>query len=164
MKSIILSVTASIFFACAPLARADDSVAILPIPQDGRVVLVDFWASWCGPCLRSFPWMNELVDDLEADGLTILAINVDSDRAAADRFLDENPARFPVVFDPQGTYATQFDVVAMPSSFLVNRDGLVVHRHRGFRTKDAERYRALIQAELQRGREQEPLETHSGAH
>ena len=134
---------------------------MLPIPHDGRVVLVDFWASWCGPCLRSFPWMNELIDDLEAQGLTILAINLDSDRAAADAFLRENPARFSVVFDPEGTYANQFDVDVMPSSFLVSRDGFVVNRHRGFQTKDTDHYRALIQTELQRDREPSEDTTHS---
>lgn len=155
MRSLILSFSVSILLTTAPLVRSEDHQVTLPIPHDGRVVLVDFWASWCGPCLRSFPWMNGLIDDLGAQGLTILAINLDSDRASADAFLRENPARFSVKFDPEGTYARQFDVDAMPSSFLVNRNGLVVHRHRGFRARDAEPYRALIQAELRRGREQD---------
>ncbi|MCZ6854307.1 MAG: TlpA disulfide reductase family protein [Gammaproteobacteria bacterium] len=132
----------------AGVARSEEDVAALLTPHKGKVVLIDFWASWCVPCLRSFPWMNELVDDLGPRGLSILAINVDSDRAEADRFLGKHPAKFSIVFDPHGEYARQLDVDVMPSSFLVDRDGRIVNRHRGFLSKDAADYRALIEAQL----------------
>lgn len=102
---------------------------------NGKVVLVDFWASWCTPCLQSFPWMNELQQKHSEKGLVIVAINVDQDRALADAFLKKVPAKFRVEYDAKGTIARQFDVRAMPTSFLIDREGRVRVRHRGFREK-----------------------------
>jgi thiol-disulfide isomerase/thioredoxin len=99
----------------------------------GKVVLVDFWASWCGPCLRSFPWMNELQQRHAGEGLVIVAVNLDQDRALADAFIKKLPPKFRVEFDPAGAVATQFGVQAMPTSFLVDRRGQVRARHAGFR-------------------------------
>ena len=103
----------------------------------GKVVLVDFWASWCGPCLRSFPWMNELQQRHAGEGFVIVAVNVDQDRVLADAFLKKLPPRFRVEFDPAGRIATRFGVEAMPTSFLIDRRGQVRARHAGFR--DAQR-------------------------
>lgn len=104
----------------------------------GKVVLLDFWASWCSPCLQSFPWMNELQRKHGAEGLVILAVNVDQDRALADAFLKKVPAQFRVEYDAQGAVARQFDVQAMPTSFLIDRDGKVRIRHAGFKEKQRE--------------------------
>ncbi|MGB5131398.1 MAG: TlpA disulfide reductase family protein [Steroidobacteraceae bacterium] len=103
----------------------------------GKVVLVDFWASWCGPCLRSFPWMNDLQQHYGGEGLVIVAVNLDQDRALADAFLKKLPPNFRIEFDPAGSIARQFGVQAMPSSFLIDRHGRVRVRHAGFR--DAQR-------------------------
>ena len=102
---------------------------------NGKVVLVDFWASWCSPCLQSFPWMNELQQKHSEKGLVIVAINLDQDRALADAFLKKVPAKFRVEYDAEGTIASQFEVQAMPTSFLIDRNGRVRVRHRGFREK-----------------------------
>jgi peroxiredoxin len=98
----------------------------------GRVVYVDFWASWCAPCRRSFPWMNELQRRYADRGLTIVAINVDKKRADAERFLQTNSARFTVLFDPEGSTPLAYDVVGMPSSYLIDRRGVTVDVEAGF--------------------------------
>jgi cytochrome c biogenesis protein CcmG, thiol:disulfide interchange protein DsbE len=99
----------------------------------GRVVVVDFWASWCKPCRQSIPWLNSLEARYGASGLTIIGINVDAERRDADRFLREVPIDFKVVFDPAGDIARQFKVQAMPTSYLIDRSGKIVKTHLGFR-------------------------------
>jgi cytochrome c biogenesis protein CcmG, thiol:disulfide interchange protein DsbE len=103
----------------------------------GKVVYVDFWASWCGPCKQSFPFMNELQSKYRAQGLEIVAINLDAKRADADKFLTDVPAQFTLAFDAKGESARRFEVKSMPSSYLIGRDGKVVAAHKGF--KDEER-------------------------
>jgi thiol-disulfide isomerase/thioredoxin len=98
----------------------------------GRIVYVDFWASWCEPCRRSFPWMADLHQRLGPSGLTIVAINLDKDRKAADKFLADHPAPFTVAFDPAGKTAGAFKVPAMPSSFVLGRTGEILHAQAGF--------------------------------
>lgn len=104
----------------------------------GKVVLVDFWASWCGPCLQSFPWMNDLHARHSDEGLVIVAVNLDQDRALADAFLRKLPAQFRVEYDAKGTLAKSFGVEAMPTSYLIGRDGTIRARHAGFRDKQRE--------------------------
>jgi cytochrome c biogenesis protein CcmG/thiol:disulfide interchange protein DsbE len=98
----------------------------------GKVVLIDFWASWCGPCRQSFPWMASMIERYSAQGLVIVAINVDKKREAADEFLQTFHPPFIVAFDPAGKTAEAFHVVAMPSSFIVSRTGTIVYSHEGF--------------------------------
>jgi cytochrome c biogenesis protein CcmG, thiol:disulfide interchange protein DsbE len=98
----------------------------------GKVVLVDFWASWCVPCRQSFPWMSSMLDRYSAQGLVIVAINLDKKREAADAFLEKFSTPFVVAFDPAGKTAEAFHVEAMPSSFIVSRTGRIVDSHVGF--------------------------------
>ena len=98
----------------------------------GRVIYLDFWASWCAPCRQSFPWMDSLLQTYSAQGLSVIAINVDHDRADADRFLNEFRPHFDVRFDPQGDWARQFKVTGMPTSILIDRHGVVRFTHIGF--------------------------------
>src|SRR5258708_11865837 len=98
----------------------------------GQVVYVDFWASWCGPCRRSFPWMNDMQRKYGGKGFAIVAINVDKKRADADKFLAQFPAGFPVVFDEAGASPAAFGVKGMPSSYLIDARGNVVLVERGF--------------------------------
>src|ERR1700757_77516 len=88
----------------------------------GKTVLVDFWASWCGPCRQSFPWMNGLEKRYGDKGLAIVAVNLDKDREFADNFLAEVPAEFTVAFDPSGRTAESYKVKAMPTTFLISPD------------------------------------------
>jgi len=104
----------------------------------GRVVYLDFWASWCAPCRESFPWMNRLQQQLGPRGLVVVAVNVDRERRDADRFIEAHEPRFRIVFDPEGLLAERFSVRGMPTSFLIDRDGHVQLRHEGFRLADRE--------------------------
>ncbi|HEY6923564.1 MAG TPA: TlpA disulfide reductase family protein [Steroidobacteraceae bacterium] len=104
----------------------------------GRVVYLDFWASWCGPCRQSFPWMDSIRKSYQGQGLAVLAVNVDQNRADADRFLAQFHPEFEVLFDPQGSSAERFKVVGMPTSFIIDRQGVVRYTHVGFWPADAQ--------------------------
>jgi len=110
----------------------------------GQVVYVDFWASWCGPCKRSFPWMNDLVARYGRDGFTIVAVNVDKKAEDAQRFLAATPARFTVVYDAAGATPSAYAVKGMPSSYLVDRSGRVVMVEQGFRDEQKPAVEARI--------------------
>lgn len=98
----------------------------------GKVVYVDFWASWCGPCRRSFPFMNDMQAKYGPRGFTVVGVNVDKKRADAERFLAANPAAFDIVYDESGATPTAWAVKGMPSSYLVDGTGKVVFVERGF--------------------------------
>lgn len=102
----------------------------------GQVVYVDFWASWCGPCRKSFPWMNEMQKRYGKNGFKVIAVNVDSDQAQAKQFLGDHPADFTIAFDPNGAAAKEFQVTGMPNSYLFDRQGRLHSSHIGFREKD----------------------------
>jgi cytochrome c biogenesis protein CcmG, thiol:disulfide interchange protein DsbE len=129
------------------LPNAQGSVVALESLR-GKVVYVDFWASWCGPCRRSFPWMNEMQQKYGDKGLAIVAVNVDKKRADADKFLAQLPATFPVVFDEAGASPLAFGVKGMPSSYLIDARGNVVLVERGFldegRAQLEDRIKALL--------------------
>ena len=112
--------------------------------REGKVVVVDFWASWCVPCRRSFPWMNDMVEKYADDGLVVVAVNLDKDRGAAEAFLAEVPANFEIEFDPDASIAREYGVEAMPSSFVFGRDGELVARHLGFKVKKQDDYEAVL--------------------
>jgi len=114
----------------------------------GHVVYVDFWASWCGPCRRSFPWMNTLQQRYGGRGLRIVAVNVDRRRADAERFLRDLPAVFTVVFDPAGSTAAAYDVPGMPTSYLISADGRIVEVEQGFHDERRAALEARIEALL----------------
>ncbi len=111
----------------------------------GKVLYVDFWASWCPPCVRSFPFLNELEHDLKDQGLQVIGINLDEKIADAETFLDKYPVDFEIALDPDKQCATDFGVIAMPSSYLIDRKGVIRHVHRGFRTEEAKELRLAIE-------------------
>jgi thiol-disulfide isomerase/thioredoxin len=115
----------------------------------GKVVYIDFWASWCAPCLRSFPWMNAMQEKYRDAGLVIIAVNVDRRREAADDFLSRVPASFELVYDPAGKLASEFDLGGMPCSFLVDRRGILRGDHVGFRGDDAQHLEQRIRSLLE---------------
>jgi len=98
----------------------------------GQVVYLDFWASWCGPCRKSFPWLNAMQAKYQAQNFKVISVNVDTDRSAAEKFLQALPAHFAVIYDPKGKIARKFKLKGMPSSYLINKQGEVVSAHVGF--------------------------------
>jgi thiol-disulfide isomerase/thioredoxin len=113
-------------------ARADPGVFDLAHYR-GKVLVVDFWASWCKPCRQSIPWLNEMRSRYAGSGLIVVGINVDAQRPDADRFLRVTPIDFEIVFDPKGELARRFNVEGMPSTFVFDRNGKLVATHIGFR-------------------------------
>jgi len=101
-------------------------------PYKGKVVYLDFWASWCTPCRLSFPWMNELQQIYGRQGLVVIGVNVDHDRNLADQFLLSNQGQFMIIYDPNGKIASRYNLKDMPTSILIGRDGNIHFTHAGF--------------------------------
>lgn len=104
----------------------------LPANMTGKVLLVDFWASWCTPCKASFPTLNALQVKYASSGLIVLAINIDDKESAMKNFLADNPVSFTVVRDAGKKAVANAAVETMPSSFLIDRSGKVRFLHSGF--------------------------------
>lgn len=115
----------------------------------GKVVYLDFWASWCGPCRLSFPQLEELRQDLGARGFEVLAVNVDEFEEDALRFLEELPVTYPVVRDAQAKSPARYGILGMPTGFLLDRDGVVQFVHQGYRRSDGEKLRVEIEQLLE---------------
>ena len=114
----------------------------------GKLVYLDFWASWCGPCRQSFPWMNELQSRYGAQGLQIIGVNLDQKNEDARQFLATTPARFLVAFDPAGATPRSYGVKGMPSSVLIGPDGKIIFEHAGFKEADRAALEEKIKSSL----------------
>lgn len=110
----------------------------------GKTVYLDFWASWCGPCKQSFPWMNDMQSRYSDKGLRVVAINVDQKNADAQSFLKETPASFTVAFDSAGQTPKTYAIKGMPTSVLIGPDGKVISVHNGFK----EQQRAELEGQI----------------
>jgi thiol-disulfide isomerase/thioredoxin len=137
-----------VLLACCAVGSASAQAA--PDLQElnamrGRVVYLDFWASWCVPCRQSFPWMNSLQSRYAGRGLTVIAVNLDHERADADLFLKRLAPAFQIRFDPQGDWARYFKVQGMPASVILDRAGQPRFTHIGFNNRDAPAYESQIQ-------------------
>jgi len=117
----------------------------------GKVVVLDFWASWCVPCRRSFPWLNAMQEKYADQDLVVIGVNLDLERADAEKFLQEVPAAFRIVYDDEQALARQFEVVAMPSSYLIDRHGKIIGQHMGFKVRQQEEYEMAIAQALADG-------------
>ncbi len=102
----------------------------------GKVVYLDFWASWCKPCKKSFPWMRDMKAAYKDKGFEVVAVNLDKERELADAFLKQVDVNFIVAFDESGDTAAEYKLRGMPSSYLIGRDGKLYASHIGFREKD----------------------------
>lgn len=118
----------------------------------GKVVYLDFWASWCGPCRHTLPWMQKMQAKYKSQGLEILAVNVDENKNDAKKMIDEIKPVFTVAFDPTGNVAEKYELPTMPSSILIGRNGKIVFLHSGFREGDGEELEAQIEKLLKNHR------------
>lgn len=122
-------------------AYAENSIAPTAFNLDsykGKVVYLDFWASWCGPCRFSFPYMDRIAHMFHDEGLVVIADNLDHSKEKAEAFLRETGVSIPVIYDQNGILATRFNVSEMPTSILIDRNGETRYVHKGF-FKDKER-------------------------
>jgi cytochrome c biogenesis protein CcmG/thiol:disulfide interchange protein DsbE len=125
------------------LHRADGT-AVQPSDYRGKVLLIDFWASWCVPCKASFPALDALYQRERDRGLEVLAVNLDEERKAADAFLASRPHVMPVLFDPKGESALAFRIRGMPSSVVIDRVGNIRFTHIGYSLKVLDSYHTEI--------------------
>ena len=116
--------------------------------QLGNVVLINFWASWCGPCREELPYLEELQQEYADLGFTILAVNVDEDPAKADILLNDIPVSFPVLFDVNDDVSKLYKVKAMPTTVIVDRDGNQRLLHHGYKSGDEVKYKQAVKALL----------------
>lgn len=111
----------------------------------GKVVLLDFWASWCPPCLKSLPKYNDLRREIGTANFEIVAINVDENTDDARKFLQKHPVSYPIAKDPKGILPGVFGVKAMPTSYLIDQNGVVQYVHAAFKEGDIEKIKVEIQ-------------------
>lgn len=119
---------------------------------EGKVVYLDFWASWCEPCRESFPWMAAMKEKYGSQGFEVVAINLDKERELADQFLQAMNVNFIVAFDAEGESAAKYSLRGMPGSYLIDRGGNIHASHLGFRDDDKAQLEMAIQKLLQQGR------------
>jgi len=131
-------------FSLASRAGAQVSLADLR----GQVVMINFWASWCGPCRQEFPALDQIYAKYKPMGFTLVAINVESEKADAERFLGATPVSFPILFDPDNKVSGSYGVNAMPTTVLVDRQGRVRWQHRAYKPGDEAKYIEQIRAVL----------------
>jgi peroxiredoxin len=110
----------------------------------GQVVMINFWASWCGPCREEMPLLDDLHERYKSLGFTMLGVNVEEDSAAADHFLEGTPVSFPILYDRENSVSKIYDVIAMPSTVIVGRDGTVRYIHHGYEPGNEHDYQDQI--------------------
>ncbi len=144
--AVALAVCAASVFAGGKTLKVGDALpdlstfgleGKLPDELKGKVVVLDFWASWCGPCKESFPVMEDLHQKYGAKGLVVLAVNVDEDAAAMKDFLKSHPASFTIVRDAGKKLVSTVNIASMPTSFVIGTDGKVASVHKGFHGKES---------------------------
>lgn len=120
----------------------------------GKVLIVDFWASWCGPCKASFAAYNELLKKYGSKGLVIVGVNIDNDPAKAKEFLADNPASFHIASDADKKVAGAYNLPTMPTAYIIGRSGDILHTHAGYHEGDLAGIEQEVQAALgQSGKE-----------
>ena len=157
IKKVVVSLSVilvSVVAAAAPVSgvapnfelqsRSGDKVSVAQ--HKGEVVMINFWASWCGPCRQEMPHLEALYQRYGSLGFTLLGVNVDDDPKRAEAWLKDTPVSFPILFDPENDVTKLYDVVAMPSTVLVDRAGNVRFIHHGYKPGYENEYQNQIRA------------------
>jgi peroxiredoxin len=114
----------------------------------GKVVIVDFWASWCDPCREEMPVLNRLYKKYKGDGLVVIGVSVDRDKGNVRKFLEQTPVSFPIVHDPDHQVAGRYEPPRMPSSYVIGKRGVVRHVHKGYSAGDGKKFEKEVRALL----------------
>jgi len=125
-------------------SRSGETISLAALRGD--VVMINFWATWCGPCREEMPHLEALYQRYRNLGFTLLGVNVEDDRAGAEQWLEERPVSFPILFDPQHQVSELYDVIAMPSTVLVDRKGNLRFLHHGYQPGYENEYQTQIRA------------------
>jgi peroxiredoxin len=116
--------------------------------QRGNVVLLNFWASWCGPCRQEMPLLDKLHNRYKRLGFTVLGVNVEQDTSKANRYLQDVKVSFPILFDPNNTVSKRYDVSAMPTTVIIDRNGNMRYLHKGYKPGYEKEYQKQVRALL----------------
>ena len=146
MTSMVASSTASIAPSFTLPSRAGDTVSLAQLK--GKVVMLNFWASWCGPCRQEMPLLDQMHKRYSALGFTLVGVNVDANSKDAEEWLSKTPVSFPVLFDRESKVSAMYEVSAMPSTVFIDRKGNVRYLHRGYKAGDEGEYLNQIRALL----------------
>jgi len=150
-----LALAASGIAAAAAVPGSPAPALVLPARDGGKVdlaslkgevVMINFWATWCGPCRQEMPLLAQLHTKYEPLGFTLLGVNVEPDSAAAVDWLKGVPVSFPILFDQDSAVAGRFGVEGMPSTVFVDRNGQVRYVHRGYKPGDEAKYADMIRS------------------
>ncbi len=118
------------------LPKLTDNIPVALSQYTNQVIYLDFWASWCAPCRTSFPLLNELFEKYQKQGFEVVAVNLDEDLDDAQKFLAELPVTFTILHDAEGQWAEKYGIESMPTSFIIDKHGVVQHVHNGFSKAD----------------------------
>lgn len=127
-------------------SRAGDNVSLEQLK--GKVVMLNFWASWCGPCRTEMPLLEQMHKRYSSLGFTMVGVNVEANTADAERWLKDTPVSFPVLFDRESKVSKLYDVSAMPSTVFIDRKGNIRYLHKGYKAGDEGEYLNQIRALL----------------
>jgi thiol-disulfide isomerase/thioredoxin len=142
---LLITFSSTSFAQKAPgFTLASDNGKVSLSAYRNKVVYVDFWASWCKPCLKSFSFMNNMEKRYGKKGFKIIAINLDSERSAASSFLKKHPAKFTIAYDPEGVTPNKYKLKVMPTSYLIDRKGNIVNIHKGFKDSQTQKLEKFI--------------------
>ena len=142
--ALLLLLNGNLANANEPIIEFEQAMA----QHKGKVIYVDFWASWCIPCRKSFPWMNSMQAKHQDQGFVVLSINLDAEETLSKKFLKQTPANFAIIYDAKGKLAQKFKLKGMPSSYLFDRQGKLISAHSGFNGKKQQQYEHEISQAL----------------
>lgn len=162
-RTCFVLTAAAFVFGCVTRLNAEETLKdapafVLPSAKSGelrlgdlkgKLVYLDFWASWCGPCKQSFPWMNAMHEKYQSRGLEVVGVNLDSNISDAQTFLASVPAKFNIVFDSKGEVPARYAVKGMPTSYLIDRHGKIIFQHTGFNLSDKDKLEEKIKQYLE---------------